>query len=243
MKLRRLNEKGLEAFADFIDRLTIDPTLMPPTEILEDSDKTDVYKPSVEVERRRFFSRFEAAAYLHAMFIEAGISDSDLDRGVWAWLSLYWFDELRPPPGKKARRWPGEQARWIPTLSDYRKHYRHLLAGPWRAYRFHSGNIERARVLLCGPLYAPGEVSEQILSRQELVTNRGIVEVATRLYYDSVLKRLKRGSAGKGPGSARRYADVMNQFDVTWDLYAMGSDDIATLLPREFDRFVPASIS
>lgn len=240
MKLRRLNEKGQLEFADFVDKLALDPTLAPPTGILEDSDKTEVSRPHVEVERRKFASRLEAAAYLYNKFIEAGISDSDLDRGIWAWLSLLWFDELRPPPGKKARGWPGEQARWIPTLSDYRKHYRHLLAGPWRAYRFHSGNIERARVLLCGPLYAPGEVSEQILSRQELVTNRGVVEVATRLYYDPVQKKLKRGAAGKGPGSARRYADVLNQFDVTWDLYAMESNEITTLLPEEFDRFMPA---
>jgi len=241
MKLRRLNEKGLQDFADFIDRLALDPMLSPPSGILEDSEKTDVCRPGVEVERRKFSSRFEAAAHLYNKFIEAGISDNDLDRGVWAWLALLWFDQLCPPPGKKARGWPGEQARWIPTLSDYRKHYRHLLAGPWRAYRFHSGNIERARVLLCGPLYAPGDVSEQILSRQELVTNRGVVEVATRLYYDPLQKKLKRGAAGKGPGSARRYADVLNQFDVTWDLYEMGSNEITTLLPQEFDRFMAAS--
>lgn len=239
MRLRRLNEKGIQEFGVFLDALSANPMLTPPTEILEDSEKSGNFPAKVEVENRFFANRFDAAKYLYEKFIEAGLSDSDLDRGVWAWLTLFWFDTLRPPAGKKAK-WPGERARWIPSESrDYKKFYRHLLAGPWRVYRFHSDNPECARVVLCGSLYAPGEASEQILSRQEVVTNRGVVGLATKMYYDPRAKKIKRGAAGKGPGSLRRFAnDFLNQFDMTWDLYAMTADQVAALLPKEFNLYL-----
>ena len=242
MRLRRLNEKGIEEFGAFLDALSVNPILAPPTEILEDPAKSANFPTKVEVENRSFANRFDAAKYLYEKFIEAGVSDTDLDRGVWAWLTLFWFDTLRPPAGKKVKKWPGERARWIPPEShDWKKFYRHLLASPWRVYRFHRDNPERARVVLCGPLYAPGEASEQILSRQGIVTNRGVVELATRLYYDPVGKKVKRGAASKGAGTFRRFAnDFLNQFDMTWDLYAMTADQVAALLPKEFNRFLSA---
>ncbi len=242
MRLRRLNGKGVEEFGAFLDALALDPSKAPPLEILEDPAKSTNVSTKVEVESIRFANRFDAAKYLYETFASAGLADSELDSGVWAWLALFWFDALRPPAGKKAKSWPGERARWIPSEShDWKKFYRHLLAGPWRVYRFHRDNPDRAWVVLCGPLYAPGEASEQILSRQEVVTNRGVVELATRMYYDPKVKKIKRGAASKGPGSFRRFAkDFFDQFGMTWDLYAMSADQVETLLPKEFKRFLPA---
>lgn len=242
MRLRRLNEKGIEEFGIYLDALASNSMLAPPMEMLEDPTKSDGLTLKVEIDSKKFSNRFEAAKYLYDKFIEAGVADFDLDRGVWAWLSLFWFDALRPPADKLKKNWPGERARWIPSEShDWKKFYRHLLAGPWRVYRFHRDNPARAMVVLCGPLYAPGEASEQLLSRQEVVTNRGIVELATRLYYDPVGQKIKRGAASKGAGSFRRFAkDFPDQFGVTWDLYAMTADQVEALLPREFNRFLSA---
>jgi hypothetical protein len=237
--MRKLTANGIDAFGAYLDLLMHDATSSPPYEILEDPVMSEILSVRVEIERQKFSNRFDAAKYLHDLFIEAGLGDSELVPGVWAWLALFWLDALRPPPEKRAKKWPGERARWVPSEShDWKKFYRHLLAGPWRVYRFHRDNPERARVVLCGPLYAPGEASEQILSRQEVVTNRGVVELATRMYYDSRSKKLKRGAASKGAGTFRRYAnDFLNQFDMTWDLYAMNADQIGMLLPKEFNRF------
>jgi len=33
----------------------------------------------------------------------------------------------------------------------------------------------------------------------------------------------------------------LNQFGVTWDLYAMGADEIAKMLPDEFGHFLSGS--
>ena len=109
--------------------------------------------------------------------------------------------------------------------------------GPLFIYRAHKDDPQRARALLCGPVSAPGDVAEQLASRIEFVSNRGMVEVASRLYVDPATGTLKRGAGGKGAGSPRRLADVINQFDLTWDLYGMSADGMLSLLPKEFKRF------
>lgn len=65
------------------------------------------------------------------------------------------------------------------------------------------------------------------------------MRVATDLYVDPSTGKAKSGAGGKGPGSARRLADMVNQLDLTWDLYAMFPKGLLTLLPKEFDRFRP----
>jgi hypothetical protein len=82
-----------------------------------------------------------------------------------------------------------------------------------------------------------GDIVEQLASRQELVTNRAVVGAATKLYYDATRMAARRGAGGKGPGSPRRLADILNQLDLTWDLYAIADDDLISKLPAEFDRF------
>jgi hypothetical protein len=47
----------------------------------------------------------------------------------------------------------------------------------------------------------------------------------------------RKGAAGRGPGSARRLADVLNQLDLTWDIYMMQTADMLKMMPREFNRF------
>jgi hypothetical protein len=86
-----------------------------------------------------------------------------------------------------------------------------------------------------------GDVVEQLASRQEIVTNKAIVGAATKLYYDRVTGAPRRGAGGKGAGSARRLADIINQLDLTWDLYAMSENDLIARLPAEFDRFKSAA--
>lgn len=81
------------------------------------------------------------------------------------------------------------------------------------------------------------EIVAQLAARQELITNPAVIEAATALYIDSKSEQPKKGSGGQATGSPRRLADVLNQFDITWDLYAMNSEKILEMLPKEFDRF------
>ena len=238
MRLHRLTDSGMQRMGEFIDSLTSGAPLPFPNDLIPAGEMTQLVESEAEISRQSFATRMEAAEYLEGILSDAGIPDVDRDKGLWSWLSLYYFDLLRPPE-RRGRRKPHDRARWIPAISDYRKYYRHLLAGPYRIYHAHRDNPARALALLCGPLNKHSEIAEQLASYQEIVTNRAIVEIATRLYVDPDTQKPKLGAGGKGPGSPRRLARVMGQFDLTWDLYAMCAEDLIDMLPPEFNRFLP----
>ena len=159
--------------------------------------------PEIEVESRSFSNRFAAGEYLYRFLRDSKIANLDEDRGLWAWLSAFYFDQLCPDGTN-----PGKVYRWVPATS-FRNYYRHLLAGPYFIYRAHRDNPQHAMAVLATPLHRPGDIVEQLASRQELVTNHSVMEAATMLYIgeDGLPKP---GAAGRGGGSARRLADVLN---------------------------------
>ncbi len=238
MILRRFNEQGIDCFWSILETFTTDEPQQLSPAMLSDDHLTEIIEPEIQIEQREFSNRFEAAEYLFKALGSTGILDIEKDRGLWAWLSLLYFEQLCPPD-QNGNRKPGERARWIPVISDYRRYYRHLLAGLYRIYKAHQDKPDRAMVLLCTPLDKPGDFPEQLASRQELVTNPSVVETATRLFVDPISKKPKRGSRGKGQGSVRRFAMILNQFDLTWDLYQLSVDELLSMLPAEFNRFKP----
>lgn len=235
MKVRRFNPTGLDLFGQFLDSVASGAPFEFPENLLTGADTSEAVEPELVVETRTFADRFQLAEYLNKQFGETGAGDLGADAGLWAWLSLYYFDQLCPDDNGTRR--PGERARWIPAVGDFRKYYRHLLAGPYSIFRAHRQNPPAVRALLCTPPHKPGELVEQLSSRQELVTNAAVMEAATSLYVDPKTHRPKVGAAGKGPGSVRRLADVLNQFDMTWDLYSMSAPSVVQMLPGEFKKF------
>jgi len=235
MKLRRLNESGIERFSVFLDSLTGDDPSPYPHELLTDPKATEEAKPPIEIESWKFRNRFEAAEYLFNLFKDSGLSGLHRDRGLWDWLALFYFDQLCPED-TNGRRWPGERARYL-FHSSSRRYYKHLLAGPYMVYRLHAKKPEILKALLCGPLNEISDVYKEIVERHILITNPAIVEAVNRLYYDPERECLKKRVARNSPGGARRFAQVLLQFDCTWDLYSLSPKDIISLLPQEFDRF------
>jgi hypothetical protein len=238
MRVQRLTEAGITTFAGWLESLKAGGQLQAPTALLTDPQNSEPLAAEMEVEPRDFANRFEAGEYLYTRFSASGLTDVERDRGLWAWLSLFYFDAVCPV-GKDGIRKPRALARHIPEPGNWRRYYRHLLAGPYRIYRAHRDNPQRALALLCQPLDTPGEVVEQFASRQELVTNRGIMALATRLYVETTTQQLKRRVSGKGGGSPRRLAlDVVEQFELTWDLYAATVDELVAVMPQEFGEFL-----
>lgn len=237
MNLFRFNDDGVAFFAEYLARLRTGEAVECPRGALFDSCfSTEI--GAIEIDPNlQFRDRFASAKYLNRLLggLEAGV---ERDVGLWAWLSLLYFDQLCPKD-RAGKRKVGEQARYIPVPNAFQKFYRHLLLGPFLIYRAHANDPSCARVMLANPVSAPGDIVEQLASRQELVTNRAVVAVATALYVDSASGQLKRGSGGKGSGSPRRLADFVNQVDLTYDLYAMTPNELLGLLPKEFDRFRP----
>lgn len=235
MKLRRLTAIGIERFAEFLDLLHADPTRLLPTALLEDSSCSEIFGKPTEVHPKIFGSRYAAAEYLDAIVMQSNVSEVERDVGLWTWLTLFFFDELCPA-SKDGGRSPGARPRYIPEPENFRRYYRHLLAGPFLIYKAHRDNAKRAMAVLCQPLDKPGDVVEQLASRLEYVSNPAVMEVATKMYVDPQTKRLKRGSQSDN-GGAERLSKVLDQFDVTWDLYATEVPEFFRILPREFERF------
>jgi hypothetical protein len=237
VKLRKLSLEGIRAFSDYLDVLDTEPMRAVPLNVLSDPRTSESLAKTVEVERKAFANRFAAAEYLYERVSRAGVVDVNRDVGLWAWLTLFYFDEVCPPQ-RSGARFPGERARYIPDVSNFRKYYRHLLASPYRIYKAHRDAPERSLVVLSGALDTPGELAEQLSAYQEIVTNRAVMELATKMYIDPSSRKPRRGAAGKGAGSARRFPVVLDQFDLTWDLYATSPNELTMILPEEFTRLL-----
>jgi hypothetical protein len=236
MKLQRFNSDGIAELVGYRASLLVDPTLPPPFDMLEDPALTQPISSDVDVPKRTFANRLEAGQFLNDLLDAAQIRSPERDAGLWSWITLFYFDEVCPADGH-GRRHPQDEARLIPILDNYQRFYRHLLLGPFLIVRAHRDQPERAMALLCNPLWKPGEIVEQLASRKELVTNRAVVDLATRLYYDPTSGSFKRGAGSSVKGAPRRLAALFNQLDLTWYLYGMNTDEVLSLLPKEFDRF------
>jgi hypothetical protein len=240
MKLRRLTRAGIEKFADYLDLLETEPTRIAPASLLEDEECSELFGNPTEIENRTFRTRYAAAEYLDDILTKTGVADAGRDVGFGTWLTLLFFDQLCPP-NKSGERELRERPAYIPEPQNFRRYYRHLLFGSLLIFRAHRDAPKRAMAFLCKPLPIIDDIVAQLASRQEIVSNPAVVQLATQLYFDPTSGTTKKGAGGKGRGSPRRLVDILRQFDVTWDLYSMSLKEFWTVLPKEFEKFRPAT--
>lgn len=235
MKLRVFKPAGIANFEAYLAALRADPSLAVPERLLVDDAFSEEVPGRIEIKVKQLESRFDAAKYLYALLDCSGLEQPERNKGLWAWLSLLLFDSTCPLESSGGRK-PGADARHIPEVGNFLRYYRHLLLGPYIIYRANRDAPENAMALLCQKLNRPGDVVEQLSARQQRISNRTFLAVASKFYVDSAGKQ-RRGAQNKTRGSALRLAKVANQFDVNWYLYAMKPDEFAHLLPKEFDKF------
>ena len=236
-----LRPEGLTAFASYLEGLRSDAAAPPPYHLLEATEYSTVFSPAVQIDPVRWFEgRLDAGQYLVQRLAPVERSRVDHNAGLWSWLALLYFDQLCPPvDGSRTPK--REYAYILPPLGDvdhHRHYYRHRLAGPYRIARLHPGS---ARALLSGHVSKFDDYNEQIASRQEFITNSGIVSALDLLYFDNERNRPKRGAATnkRKPGTLRRFVDVIQQLDLTYDLYSMDGTEILDILPPEFENWKP----
>jgi hypothetical protein len=117
MKLRRLTESGITQFGHYLEQLKAAPTTPPPSWLLTDEAASQSVS-DCDVTEREFASRFDVAAYLGELMNTAGLQAVERDVGLWAWLSLFHFDQVCPPRDGGERK-PGERARHIPDVQNF----------------------------------------------------------------------------------------------------------------------------
>lgn len=253
LKLRALNNAGVQRFAEFITQtresenetgkpLPVPDNLLTDPEFLE---HTDFNK---EIDRSSHFGdRFELGEYLVAQFGESFYQLHYKAHGVWAWLALAWFDQLR---GRKTQRhehfipyeWFKNPLEWFRSFQALG--YRHSVRASFEVVaRF--GVDGRFFMSPKGPSFF-GDASEQLLSEQRIRSSAKLRELLFELYRDST-GFMKRGALDKvlpahkakgsksGYGGIRRLTDaVLPRVKLTYDIDPMPTKHILRVCGAEF---------
>jgi hypothetical protein len=237
MKIRKLTDNGIERLRDYLAELRQGSKSPPPASLLENSEFSTPFKGDPEVEPRIFNSRLELAQYLDQTL--DGIFNDNLQNDVhlWSWLSLYFFDQVCPVEENGLRK-PGRDCRHI-LEPGYPNGHRHLLAGAYLVYSVYGLGENLSRLLLWTPLHLESQFHNELAGRQTLITNRGLLDAAYKMYFKESEGNPKRGALmkKKTPGTLHRFIDVIQQLDMTYDLYSMSGEQILALLPPEFDKW------
>lgn len=232
MLVRKLNTNGLREFSKFIDNLRSGLNQNIPLYMLEDAEFSEPLEISLSIENMPFRSRYEMGYYLVDRLKNLNIQNYIGDQGFWSWFSLFWFDQLCP--AEAGIRKPRKDYNYI-LSKNYNHRPRHAIYMTWQLVSKYG---ESARFLLSKPPSTRGEIVEQMMARQEILTSEGAVLLASYLYYDKNIETFKKGAASrKSPGCISRYISWLQQLQVTYDIFSISKDDLLDLLPQEFDRF------
>lgn len=237
--LRKLNARGIAAFQEYLRSIRAGSEFQSNPAMLYVDEFSTSIQPRIEIAARRFTNKLDAAMYLAHVLQPIETPALIGDAGLWAWLALYYFDQLSPI-GADGKRRPREDYHYIPGTARWADE-RHLLAGPYRIYRMHG---DRARLLLHPAMHQHGNFIYDLSFHRDLLTNRGLIAAIDLLYWNPRTKRPKRGATTSSrPGNLRRLITVLQQLDMTHDLHAMRAAEILALLPDEFMAWQPAQKS
>jgi hypothetical protein len=237
MKIRKLTDAGIERFRAYLAELRQGSKAPPPAGLLADAQFSSPFKGDPEVEPRLFTNRLELAQYLDRTL--DGIFNGSLpdDVHLWSWLSLYFFDQVCPLEENGLRK-PGRDYRHI-LEPGYPYGHNHLLAGPYLVYSVYGLGENLSRLLLWTPLHLESKFHHQLAARQTLITNKGVLEAADKMYFNESEGKPKKGALMEknSPGTLQRFIDVIQQLDLNYDLYSMSGEELLALLPTEFDKW------
>jgi hypothetical protein len=238
LNLRRFTIEGVEAMRDALQSMRIAEQVdLSKFEQLAGEDDLSESVGEIPVPRRAMFSsRFEMAEAVYGILSPLTSSqmfdEIEADQGIWTWLACLWAEELLRRKGSAYVL--GASDRLILEPDNWKRYYRHLIAGPFFVYAAHAGAPEASRILLSGKLNSPGEFYEMTASRLSLVRSRRILELITHLYADDETGAPRRGAASKNAGSIRRLNLVLSQLSLTFDASSMEIEEIVKILPSEF---------
>ena len=204
--IRRLNEKGLKFFQDYIGRIAGGEKNDPPIAILTDDNWSESVDLNLDVDgSRTFTTRYEMGEYLVQLFDGTNPQVVIADTGLWSWLALLWFNQLCPAKADGSRK-PSKPYNYI-LSPNYNHRPRHALRTTWQLV---SGYGEAAHFLLSKGPNERGELLEQLAARQFFIGCKGIIETASQLYSDPARNTFKVGSTSqKRRGNIRRYINEL----------------------------------
>jgi hypothetical protein len=232
-EVRKFNELGLEKFRDL---LTGRPTQLfkKLDELAEDPATSEALGADFEWDSR-LSDRFDLAQRLWEIFgVGKALEREAGEAQVWNWLSCKLFPILQQGQEKEARANTKESlARWIMTENSLRQH-RHLVSGPFVAYKNNFGNLDGARSQLVQPILEPGEVVERIAGKLEL-SQGSVALLSTWLYVDPTSRKIRPGITSQG--EPQQFSKYFNQIQKTVDYESMTAKELFDMLPKTFDHW------
>ncbi len=232
--IRTFNEAGLNEFEHIISEIRNNNLNTIPEDLLINENYSSVYEPIINIEKVEYKNKNELVPYVVNHLNLQTNKHMYFDKGLWTWLSAFYFDNICPVEGNGKRKVKETAFYILRDPKNYTKFYRHLLAYPARIF---SELDKSSRIFLIGNFTKRGEITEQFGAYQEIALNKGILDAANILYWDENTEKLKKGAAGKGAGSARRLVRIIRQYQLTYDLNSMGGNEIVTMLPNEFSKW------
>ncbi|MFQ5642328.1 MAG: hypothetical protein ACE5FQ_01375 [Thiogranum sp.] len=237
MIVRKLNDLGMEEFSHFINNLRNGGKQNTPIGMLASDETSDAMDFELELGDIIFLNRYELGVYLTK---NLGSIETQLfmgDAGFWSALALYWFDQLCPVKQDGSRK-PAMMYNYV-LSENYNHRPRHAIFTTWQLVSRYG---EVARFLLSRELPVRGELIEQLMARQYYLGCEGVMRAASKLYYDPARETFGKGSAGRtSPGCAYRFISWLQQLEVNYDLFTMTEEDLLSILPPEFNKFLVAN--
>ncbi|RLI76483.1 hypothetical protein DRP05_12820 [Archaeoglobales archaeon] len=241
--LRIMLSEGEDQFRKYIQQVKIDSSISRPD--LNQNRYSKEFSPKIEVEEKvSFESKFDLAKYLYDLFDKAGVTRKDVlkEKGLWTWLAYLWFDQLTNDLKNILKR---EEYYICTEPSNYRRYYLHLVASPYIIYSLFINSrygVHISMPFLYNEVWKSNDFAEHVAPNQFIISHENLVDTIYKLYYDESKNRPKKGVTDRNkPGSIRRFVKVIRQFELTYDIYSMTSDQIIELLPSEFDFWKPKS--
>ena len=224
-RLRRLTPDGIDLARAFLDRLRANPegSREPPLDLLYDERYAVRFVGDIEIERRPFRTRRDAAEYLAPLLEPIGRLLVD-HVGVWSWLGIFYFAETaRVIDGAFDHRQPDE--RFVPDRHIDGRHYL------WASWRLHEQHGDVASFLLDQEFSDLRNIAMRTLTTPRIFNSVGVVGLILRLYTSG--SHQKRGFRD-GPGGLGHLLRVLGQLERTYDVYGMEPNAILRILPDEF---------
>lgn len=240
--IRALNEDGLRAFQAFIEATRAaekrgDPRQSPPKYLLTDEAMTQNIGVVVSVDDSKVFTnRFDMAVYLNGLFDPVFDERFYTNVGLWAWLSLFNFDQLRAVKIVTQRSEHFIPDEWAKQTPGQDLGYRHSVRTPVQILRNYGEDF--AKFLLTGrPTSQMGDIIEQFISRPKVFGSERVRATMLSLY-QAKGGGFKRGAANvpaktrksdSGRGGIRRFAKVyVPRVKLGYDINEMETPDIVT---------------
>jgi hypothetical protein len=233
MRVRRLSESGIRLFESHIRNLRLGVDEMTPWGLLDSEEHSEALADAIEIEQeRKFATRFDLGRFLVQRFDGVRLQPYMGDRGFWTWFALLWFDQLCP--AKKGQRVPSQPYNYV-LSRNYNHRPRHSVYMTWQLVDRYG---EDSRFMLCKEPSTRGELTEQLMARQDILSSDGVVRLASGLYFDPGSGLFKRGAAArKSPGCVARYIAWLQQLELNYDIFSTTREDLEQMLPVEFRRF------